>query len=100
MNERRMKGSLVGPLIACGASVVFALLPIVPTLIAGAIATANGCRLDEGSPHPCIVRGSDIGHTLYSMGLMFWFGMITLPLGALGLLLSLAWLVQRAVSRR
>jgi len=95
-----MKKSLVRPLIACGASVLFAVLPIIPTLIAGAIATANGCRLNEGSPSPCIVGGSDLGNTLYSMGLMFWFGMITLPLGALGLLLSLAWLVGRVVSRR
>jgi hypothetical protein len=60
----------------------------------------TGCRLNEGSPSPCIVGGSDLGNTLYSMGLMFWFGMITLPLGALGLLLSLAWLVGRVVSRR
>jgi len=82
MSERRMKGSLVWPLIA------------------SEFASANGCKLDEGSPHPCIVRGSDIGNTLFSMGLMFWFSMITLPLGALSLLLSLAWLVRRVVSRR
>lgn len=95
-----MKRNLVQPLIACVASVVFALLPIIPTLIAGQIANANGCRLDEGSPHSCIVLGNDIGDKLYSMGLMFWLGMITLPLGAIGLLLSLVWLVQRAVSPR
>lgn len=56
------------PLIACGASVVSALLPITPTLIAGAIATANGFKLDEGSRYPCFVRGSDIGTALYKTG--------------------------------
>jgi hypothetical protein len=34
------------------------------------------------------------------MGLMFWFSMMTLPLGALGLLLSLIWLVRQVVKRR
>jgi hypothetical protein len=95
-----MKKSLVRPLSAGGASGLFAVLPSIATLSAGAVASAHGCRLNEGSPSPCIVGGSDIGNTLYSMDLMFWFGMITLPLGALGLLLSLAWLVGRVVSRR
>jgi hypothetical protein len=69
----------VRPLIARGVSVVFALMPVIVTLIAAAIATSNGCGLDEGSPHPCIVHGGDIGDTLYSMGLMLWFGMLTVP---------------------
>jgi hypothetical protein len=95
-----MKGSLVRPLIACGVSVVFALMSVIVTLIAGAIATSNGCRLDEGSPHSCIVHGRDIGDTLYSMGLMFWFGMLTVPVGAIGVLISLIWLAKIIVSRR
>lgn len=33
------------------------------------------------------------------MGLSFWFRMATLPLGALGLLVSLIWLVRRALAR-
>ena len=61
---------------------------------------SNGCRLDEGSPHPCIVHGRDIGDTLYSMRLMFWFGMLTVPVGAIGLLISLIWLAKIIVSRR
>ena len=94
-----MKNKYAGPLVACVASVLFATLPIIVTLVASSIASANGCRLNEGSPHPCVVAGTDIGDTLYAMGLSFWFRMATLPLGALGLLVSLIWLVRRALAR-
>jgi hypothetical protein len=46
------------------------------------------------------VHGRDIGDTLYSMRLMFWFGMLTVPVGAIGLLISLIWLARIIVSRR
>jgi len=46
-----------------------------------------------------VVNGTDIGDALYAMGLSFWFGMATIPLCALGLLVSLIWLVRRALAR-
>jgi hypothetical protein len=69
-----------------------ACLPLASVAIAGEIASANGCQLDEGSVHPCIVNGRDIGETLYTMGVMGWLMLATIPLG-LGLALAYVILV-------
>ena len=60
---------------------VFTLLPLVSMLTAAWIAEANGCALDEGSVHPCIVGGSDWGETLYGMGVMGWLMLVSIPAG-------------------
>ena len=61
-------------------------LPFIPVIIAGVIAAACGCKLDEGSVHPCTVFGTDIGGALYTMGVMGWFGLLTFPTGILALI--------------
>ena len=58
-----------------------ACLPLLSVAIAGEIANANNCPLDEGSVHPCIVNGRDMGETLYTMGMMGWFMLVTIPVG-------------------
>lgn len=68
--------------------------PMAATFLAFAIAKANGCTLHEGFANPCIVLGVDIGNTLYSMGVMFWFTFLTMPIAAL---MAVAWLVAEAV---
>ncbi|WP_055047069.1 hypothetical protein [Devosia sp. A16] len=73
-----------------------ALAPVFSVMVAGSIAEANGCALDEGSVHPCIVNGEDIGSTLYTLGVMGWFMLATIPLGAGALLL---WAVVLIVHR-
>lgn len=74
--------------------------PLLSTMIAGAIANAHGCQLDEGSIHPCIVAGKDIGETLYSMGVMAWLMLITLPTGLIaGVVILVVFIVLR-VRRR
>ena len=65
---------------------IWTIWPIVSVSVAGSIASANGCQLDEGSVHPCVVRGADMGETLYTMGMMGWFMLVTVPTGGLGLL--------------
>jgi hypothetical protein len=60
---------------------VIAFSPLISVLIAGGIADANGCQLDEGSIHPCIVNGQDMGRTLYTMGVLGWFMLVTIPIG-------------------
>jgi len=60
---------------------LFTLWPVGSILATAAIADANGCRVDEGSVHPCMVLGSDWGATLYTMGVLGWFMLITVPLG-------------------
>ena len=42
-------------------------------MLCGAIANAYGCKVDEGSVHPCIINGHDYGELLCSLGVMGWF---------------------------
>jgi hypothetical protein len=58
-----------------------AFSPLISVVIAGSIANAHGCTLDEGSVHPCIVNGTDMGETLYTMGVMGWLMLATIPIG-------------------
>lgn len=67
-----------------------ALAPVIAVATAGWIAESHGCVLHEGFANPCIVNGSDMGETLYAMGVMGWFMLATIPLGGLALI---AWLV-------
>jgi TRAP-type C4-dicarboxylate transport system permease small subunit len=74
--------------------------PWILVATAAEVASANGCQLDEGSVHPCVINGKDYGDTLYGMGLMGWIGIATLPLalillGVYLLLVIVLWLVKR-----
>ena len=81
-----------------------ALLPVFSVAIAGEIAEANNCDLDEGSVHPCIVNGKDIGETLYTLGMMGWFMIASIPLGLGAMLLYVIvvgiFYLARAIMRR
>ena len=64
-------------------AVLFTVGPILSVLIAGAIASAAGAKLDESGPHPCMIFGSDFGGLLYTMFGAGWFGLVTIPIGLL-----------------
>jgi hypothetical protein len=70
-------------LIGYGIILLWMLWPVLSVLAAGTIASSGDCQLDEGSVHPCVVFGRDVGETLYNLFVMGWFGLITLPTGAL-----------------
>jgi hypothetical protein len=79
--------------------------PVVLVAIAGGIASANGCELNETVVNSCIVNGREMGQTLYSMGVMGWFMLVTIPTGLLVLLIFLLlllieWIVGRSRKRR
>jgi hypothetical protein len=78
---------------------VLALAPVISVIVAGSIAEANGCRLDEGSIHACIVNGQDWGGTLYTVGVLGWFMLATIPLGGIALLVWLLILVIHLIAR-
>ena len=66
--------------------------PLISVMIAGSIASWNGCTLHEGFVNPCVINGRDIGETLYAMGVMGWFMLVTIPLGALAFIAwTLTW---------
>jgi hypothetical protein len=89
-----------GSKIATGYGVIllWTFLPMIPVAIASAIAAYTGSQLDEGGPHPCILFGRDIGGTLYKMGVMGWFGLLTFPTGFIALILFTATLFKRRSS--
>lgn len=70
-----------------------ALAPVISVAVAGLLAEANGCVLNEGNIHPCVVNGQDIGGMLYTMFVLGWFMLASLPLGAMALALLLAVLI-------
>jgi hypothetical protein len=71
----------------------FTLAPIGSVVACGWIANSHGCRVDEGSVHPCIINGVDRGQLLYSLGVMGWLMLVTLPAGGFALLLWIAILI-------
>ena len=75
---------------------VVALAPIFSVVACSCIANAYGCKVDEGSAHPCVINGVDRGELLYALGVMGWFMLVTLPAGAFAMLV---WIVVLLVHR-
>ena len=74
---------------------VLTLLPLLSMITAAMLAGMNGCPLNEGNPHPCLILGLDWGETLYSMSVAGWLMLFTLPAG---MLLFIVWLVALVVN--
>ena len=74
----------------------FAFAPIGSVMLCGAIANAYGCKVDEGSVHPCIINGQDYGHLLYTLGVLGWLMLVTLPCG---LFAFVVWLIVLILHR-
>jgi hypothetical protein len=79
--------------------------PLLSALAAGSIANLHGCVLNEGGVNPCVIAGIDFGKALYSLGVLGWLAIATLPLGMGALVLwFLAFAVialrARAIDRR
>lgn len=65
---------------------LLALSPIISIVVAGTIASLNGCALGDLNAQPCMIGGEDYGKFLYSLSMMGWFAIGTLPLGGAALL--------------
>src|SRR3954452_5119611 len=76
--------------IVLGLIALITVAPIASVMTCGVIANANGCRVDEGSVHPCVINGKDYGELLYTLGVMGWFMLITIPAGMVAFA---AWLI-------
>lgn len=75
------------------------LLPVLSVTIAAIIADMAGCTLHEGNVNPCVIGGIDLGGILYTMGILGWLMLVSLPIAALGAL-GLAVLAVIALVRR
>jgi hypothetical protein len=76
--------------------------PMAIAFAAGGIAVMNGCTVTTAGANPCVVFGTDLGATLYAMGVMGFFAIATIPLGGIALVLfflfNLFW--RRRVAAR
>ena len=75
----------------------FAFAPIGSVMSCAAIANAYGCKVDEGSMHPCIINGQDYGQLLYTLGVLGWLMLVTLPAG---LFAFVVWLIILILHRQ
>jgi hypothetical protein len=67
--------------------------PLIAAFAAGAIADANGCTLHEGFVNPCIINGEDWGETLYTLFVLGWLAIGTIPIAVIAALVYLAAVV-------
>ena len=63
--------------------VVVAILPAIGALIASAVASANGCVMNEAGAHPCAVLGVDVGGAIAFWAVAPWLLLVTIPAAAL-----------------
>ena len=78
--------------------VLVAFAPIGSVIMCGWIANAHGCKVDEGSVHPCMINGKDYGQLLYTLGVLGWLMLVTLPVGALAFAIWLIVLILHRAS--
>lgn len=67
--------------LALAIIVLLAAAPLIGVFIADALAQSNGCVLNEGSTNPCVIMGADWGGALYTLFVLGWLMLATLPLG-------------------
>jgi hypothetical protein len=77
---------------------LFAFAPMISMLIASFIAESNGCTLNEGGINACLVGGTDMGSTLYTLFVLGWFMLATIPLGGAAFFVWLATLIIHRIA--
>jgi hypothetical protein len=88
-----------GLLIGLGLLTLLGWAPFLSVLFTSAMASAFGCRVDEGSVHPCPGPfGLDLGELLYATGVMGWLMLVTWPV-VLGTTIAWAVILLRLIWR-
>jgi hypothetical protein len=80
--------------------VLFAFAPIGSVMTCAWIANSHGCKVDEGSVHPCIIDGKDYGQLLYALGVLGWLMLVTIPGGLFAFVIWLIVLILHRASWR
>jgi len=75
---------------------IVALLPVGSVVACALIANSHGCKVDEGSVHPCLINGNDYGHLLYTLGVLGWLMLVTIPGGMFA---GMIWLIVLLLHR-
>jgi len=76
---------------------LYMFAPILCVLLSSAVASATGSRLDEGTTHPCIIFGCDLGWLLYALFVCGWLAFFTVPTGLLAIVITI---LVRGLRRR
>ncbi len=76
------------------AIVILMLAPLIPSLIALAIALPLGCNLNEAGTSSCVIFGTDFGEALTVLALMGFVLVFTVPLGLIFLVI---WCIAAVV---
>jgi heme exporter protein D len=77
---------------------LFAFAPVLSVLAATFIADSNGCYVNEGGINPCMIGGADWGQTLYTLFVLGWFMLATIPLGGAAFFVWLATLIIHRIA--
>lgn len=64
--------------------------PVFDVLSSMAIAQLAHCQVDEGSVHPCVLYGTDLGEFLTVLFVSGWYFFVTFPVAIASVVL---WLV-------
>src|SRR6266496_3234350 len=80
--------------------VLFAFAPVGSVITCAWIANSHGCKVDEGSVHPCIINGKDYGQLLYTLGVLGWLMLVTIPGGLFAFVIWLIVLILHRASWR
>lgn len=75
--------------IGAALGMILCLMPVFSVLLAQAIAKKLNCEINEGSATTCLWNGHDIGSHLYSMFVLGWLGLVTVPAA---LIILVSWL--------
>jgi len=78
--------------------VILSGFPLFSVILTYLIADANGCSVNEAFVQPCVVMGTDLGEMLYTMGVMGWLMLVTLPFGMLAFPVWLVFLIVHLVA--
>jgi len=77
---------------------LFAFAPIGSVMTCALIANSHGCKVDEGSVHPCMIGGKDYGQLLYTLGVLGWLMLVTIPAGLFAFVIWLVILILHRAS--
>ncbi|MBV1868457.1 MAG: hypothetical protein KUG69_11215 [Marinosulfonomonas sp.] len=80
--------------------VLICSLPLLGIVWSSWFAGKHGCTLNEANYHPCIVNGTDWGHSLGAAFISGWYGLITIPVGAATLLVIATMMVFGWIKKR
>ncbi|WP_198174080.1 hypothetical protein [Mesorhizobium xinjiangense] len=80
-SSNKGRGLFRRPAFWLAAIIVLAVLPLISVFAADFVAQWNGCTLNEGQVHPCVIAGADRGELLYTMFVMGWLSLLTVPAG-------------------